>query len=276
MANVREDVDEIIKIYFELGLKYKHIPYILLQRHGISISERHIKRKLRNFGFSRRNEWTNIDRVISFVQSEICSSGQLHGYRWMHSKCLRNGIIAKKEDIRLILSIVDPEACHLRSTGRLTRRAYYAKGPNFIWHMDSYDKLKPFGFCVNGCIDGFSRSMIWLCVYHNNSNPRIIGGYYISAVEKARGCPKLVRGDLGTENGHVKEFQHFLHRDRHTGELCGDAYIAGTSTHNQRIEQWWGHLRKECAEFWMSIFKGLRDDGLYILQFCFMAMIQVT
>ena len=28
-------------------------------------------------------------------------------------------------------------------------------GPNYIWHMDGYDKLKPFGIAVHGCIDGY-------------------------------------------------------------------------------------------------------------------------
>ena len=34
-------------------------------------------------------------------------------------------------------------------------RTVYMQGPNFIWHVDSYDKLKPFGFPINGCIDGY-------------------------------------------------------------------------------------------------------------------------
>ena len=28
------------------------------------------------------------------------------------------------------------------------------QGPNFIWHMDGYDKLKPYGITIHGCIDG--------------------------------------------------------------------------------------------------------------------------
>ena len=29
------------------------------------------------------------------------------------------------------------------------------EGPNFIWHIDGYDKMTPFGFTVHGCIDGY-------------------------------------------------------------------------------------------------------------------------
>ena len=28
------------------------------------------------------------------------------------------------------------------------------KGPNYVWHTDGMDKLKPYGFAVHGCIDG--------------------------------------------------------------------------------------------------------------------------
>lgn len=26
--------------------------------------------------------------------------------------------------------------------------------PNFLWHIDGYDELKPYGFAIHGCIDG--------------------------------------------------------------------------------------------------------------------------
>lgn len=33
-------------------------------------------------------------------------------------------------------------------------------GPSFKWHVDSYDKLKPFGVRINGVIDGFTRLVV--------------------------------------------------------------------------------------------------------------------
>ena len=29
------------------------------------------------------------------------------------------------------------------------------KSPNYVWHADGMDKLKPFGFAIHGCIDGY-------------------------------------------------------------------------------------------------------------------------
>lgn len=28
-------------------------------------------------------------------------------------------------------------------------------GPNFLWHVDGYDKLKQFGFAIHGAIVGY-------------------------------------------------------------------------------------------------------------------------
>jgi hypothetical protein len=51
-----------------------------------------------------------------------------------------------------LLKELDPEGCELRQAQRLRRRAYVNQGPNFCWHIDGYDKLKPFGFPIQVCI----------------------------------------------------------------------------------------------------------------------------
>uniref|UniRef100_A0AAV2JAX6 Integrase core domain-containing protein n=1 Tax=Knipowitschia caucasica TaxID=637954 RepID=A0AAV2JAX6_KNICA len=198
----------------------------------------------------------------------------------MYAKCRQSGLRVRKEDVRLVLKELDPTGVQARKSRRLRRRNYFPKGKNFIWHFDSYDKLKPYGICVNGCIDGFSRKIIGLNAFTSSSDPKLIGGYYIDAVKRLGGCPRVVRGDLGTENGHVRGFQRFLVPT--DGTL--DSYLEGVSTANQRIEYWWGFLRKECVEFWMSMFLDLRDNGFFdgqfldknLLQFSFMGLMQVS
>ena len=128
----------------------------------------------------------------------------------MASRCRENGLSVRTNDIRIILRHLDPEGVALRSARCLRRHDYYAPGPNFIWHLDGYDKLKPFGICISGCICGFSRKLIWLNAYNTNNNPRIFGGYFLEAVNQYGGCPRFVRGDYGTENVHVKNFQTFF------------------------------------------------------------------
>ncbi len=104
-----------------------------------------------------------------------------------------NSFPRNTNSFRIILSLLDPIGSQARQTRRLRRRQYFAEGPNYVWHIDLYDKLKPYGICINGCIDGFSRQVIWLRATLTNSNPKVIGGYFVEALERCGGCPRLVR-----------------------------------------------------------------------------------
>lgn len=201
----------------------------------------------------------------------------------MHQKCLDSGVRVRKEDVRILLTMLDPARSEQRKHHRLRRRLYWSSGPNHLWHVDSYDKLKPYGICINGCIDGFSRRLLWVNAYHNSSDPQLIGGYFMEAVQQLRGCPKIVRGDRGTENTVLCDSQRFLRRHG-TDSFAGEkSFIYGRSVCNQRIEAWWGILRKEFTDFWRDIFTSLKDQGLFdghvvdrnLIQFCFTALIQV-
>ena len=45
-----------------------------------------------------------------------------------------------------------------------------------IWHLDGYDELKPYGFCIHGCIGGYSRQIMWLEVGRTNNHPGVVAG----------------------------------------------------------------------------------------------------
>lgn len=91
----------------------------------------------------------------------------------------------------------------------------------------------------------------------------------------------LMRGDPGTENTYVKQLQSFLLRDGRNGR--NKAYLEGSSTANNRIESFWGHLRKQCAEYWIALFHALQNDDNYtgdfidkqLMLFCFLSKLQV-
>ena len=53
-----------------------------------------------------------------------------------------------------LLRQMDPLGTGRRKQRRLQRRVYRNKGPNYVWHVDGYDKLRPYGFEIHGCIDG--------------------------------------------------------------------------------------------------------------------------
>lgn len=274
---------KLIQSYFHLSLKYKEIVHILNERHGISLSERQLIRILKKENLFRYKRSADIMTVVEFILREQRASGALHGYRWMYQKMKCRGIDARKEEVRILMGLLDPEGRDIRQKHKLKRRLYLSKGPNYIWHLDSYDKLRPYGICINGCIDGFSRKVIWLNAYYTSSDPRVIGGYYLEALEKQGGCPVIVRGDRGTENNSVCNYQRFFRRNGNDAFHGERSFLYGRSTSNQRIESWWNFLRRECIEFWLVHFDILKRDGYFdgdyldknILLFCFLALIQV-
>ena len=104
----------------------------------------------------------------------------------------------------------DPERSRLRQIHRLKRREYLNPGPNYWWHADRYDKLKPYSFPVHGCIDGFSRRILWLKLTKSNNDPRIICDFLLNAILERDGCPALIRTDRDTENGIMATASVFL------------------------------------------------------------------
>lgn len=277
------DRDALVEAYFKMGLKYSEITRALAQYHNIVISERHLKRLLKEMGLFRRKGYSDLAEVINFVEGQLRESGRQHGYRWMAKKCSFSGLKSTQDEVRIILRALDPEGTQQRKARRLTRRTYISKGPDFLWHFDSYDKLKRFGFCINGCVDGFSRLVIWLNCYVTSSNPRIIGGYFLEAIAALGGCPLLIRGDRGTENILVRQFQRFLRRNGDDNRAGDRSYLEGPSTANQRIEYFWNFLRRECTDFWICFFRDVEADGHFdgsfldinLLQYCFMHLVQV-
>ena len=55
-------------------------------------------------------------------------------------------------------------------------------GPNFQWHLDGWDKRKPYGFRVHGCADSFSWCTLRLQVGSTNKDPNDIVELYVSIV----------------------------------------------------------------------------------------------
>ena len=144
-----------------------------------------------------------------------------------------------------LMAELDPCGTENRCRRRFVRRAYQSMGPNETWHVDGYDKLKPFGIAVSGWFDGFSRKIMWLNFWKTNNDPSIIVQNYINCVVEHGVFPKRLRTDCGTENGLMAAL-HCSLRSEHTDEFAGaKSHMYGTSTSNQRIESWWSYFRKQ-------------------------------
>ncbi|XP_034051647.1 uncharacterized protein LOC117532424 [Gymnodraco acuticeps] len=198
----------LIHKYFTEGHAYEVILDFLEKRHNIVLSLRTLKRRLQNAGLTRRTDYTPIGTVHQTVAHELRGSGRLLGYRAMWQTLQQKyHLTVKREDVRQTISRLDPSGVQLRSRRRFVRRGYVTAGPNQVWHADGYDKLKPFGIAISGCIDGFSRKVMWLRSGSTNNDPGIIAQYYLQCVSEfgllpaktALWQPLTARYDLNTQ-----------------------------------------------------------------------------
>ena len=130
----------------------------------------------------------------------------------MHAKMLNAGMLVRKEDVRFLLANIDPKDSQERKSRKLRCRQNHSKGPNYIWHVDSYDKLKPYGICINVCIDGYSRKIMWLHAYKTSSDSRVVGGYFWQKARTMGAVPTVVLADKGTENVLIRQMQRYIRR----------------------------------------------------------------
>ena len=175
-----------------MGIGYSEILLFLGLMHGCFLSIRQLKRVLKRRGMGRRRNRTDPGEVIETIERELSGSGSTIGYRLMTQRLVQeHGLSIDKEFVRQLLKILDPEGVETRSKHQLRRREYKAEGPNHLWHIDGYDKLKPFGFGIHGAIDGYSRRIMWLEVGPSNNDPSVIAQYYIDCGRQIGGAPKI-------------------------------------------------------------------------------------
>eukprot|EP00111_Clytia_hemisphaerica_P020283 TCONS_00059777-protein len=274
-------MDEWIEYYFRRGLQYADILNLMNQLHGVTLSMRQLHRILSIRNLYRRKNKTNINEVIVAIDEALHGSRQNFGYRLMTQWLTSQGLITDRETVRLALKELDPEGVLSRQSHRFRRRVYVSNGPNFIWHIDGYDKIKPFGLAIHGAIDGWSRKLLWLSVGSSNNNPRMMASHFTRAVSEAGLVPRFVRGDRGGENVVIAGIQRFFHRQHDDDGFS--SFQFGSSIRNQRIEAWWSVFRRNRANFWINFFKDMCDQQIYdpsiqwqldLFRYCFLGLVQ--
>ena len=83
----------------------------------------------------------------------IDGPGSMGGYRTVWYTLELEGFRVPRIVVQEIIRELDPEGTELRKSRCLKRRQYHNPGPNYAWHVDRYDKLKPWGFPIHCCID---------------------------------------------------------------------------------------------------------------------------
>ena len=118
------------------------------------------------------------------ISREIEGSASTKGYRALWSSLKASYKINIQHDIVMkMLRELDPGGMETRRERRLRRRQYVSVGPNYCWYADGYDKFKPYGFPIHGCVDGFSRKLFWIKVSQTNSDPVVPAYWYTETVK---------------------------------------------------------------------------------------------
>ena len=133
---------EVIAYYFNCGYTYDVIIDFMNRHHGISISLRTLKRRLKEYDLKRKNVMIDEESVRNLIKIEMANAGEQSGYRaiW-HALRLIHKVHPPRDMVARILRELDPVASQNRRARRLRRRRYTSQGPNQCWHVDGKLKL---------------------------------------------------------------------------------------------------------------------------------------
>lgn len=154
-----------------------------------------------------------------------------------------------------------------------SRGEYIVPGPDYLWSIDGYDKLKPWGIEIYAGIDAYSRYVCWVYIGITNKTTTSLLVQYLITVQAHGRHPQILRSDCGTETPLCAEAHYGISCTTQPNIPFLDTYFYGTSTRNVRIESWWGQLRKSSLYRWrvsiifnyFYIFNLYLDAYIYII-----------
>jgi hypothetical protein len=109
----------------------------------MKVSYCHLK-IIKRLNLHRRTVESNNEDIFRAILRELSGSGKCFGYKEMRKRLkLKYGLNAHRSTVIRFMWIADQNGKERRKSKRLLRRKYSCPGPNFVWHIDGYDKQKP-------------------------------------------------------------------------------------------------------------------------------------
>ncbi|KAH6954064.1 hypothetical protein BKA56DRAFT_603786, partial [Ilyonectria sp. MPI-CAGE-AT-0026] len=233
-----------------------------------------------NCGSYRHTGEENItlrEQAITHIAQAVDPTSRLAGYgrEYLRTELRQQGLSISRDVLYSAYKEVHERSFRdRRDEFRRRRTGWTCPGPNFIWSIDAYDKLRPYGFEIYAGIDAYSRYIPWFFVGFSTHTSIGVGLQYLSVVRELGFTPRIIRADRGKETPVVAGL-HWYHssqtgRERVqplTGEAVPiqfkDCFVYGKSIHNVKIESWWNRLCKGRSQFWRTVFGTLHTIGLF-------------
>ena len=239
-----ETLQEALENYVRQGLQRREmLDFLSRDFTSYKWSLRSLDRRLRHFNIYYNREDVPDDEVKLAVEKELEGPGKLLGYRAMHKKIRQeHGLNVPRDQVYACMRELDPDGLEARGAvggKRKKRKGHFTtKGPNWVHSLDGHDKLmgyqnSTFPLAIYGCIDTASRKLLWLKVWVTNSDPKIIGKWYLEYLEETKLMSAMLRLDKGTETGTMATMHSYLRRNHDDDMDPHGTVIYGPSTSNQ-------------------------------------------
>ena len=130
----------------------------------LGVSRWTICRRVKEYGLQDMTGLSPIsdDELDSILQQYIANHRTTTGQVFISDYFKSQGLLVQRRRIRESMARVDPRNTVLRWGITVSRRIYRVPWPNSLWHLDGHHSLIRWKLVVHGCIDGFSRRIMYL------------------------------------------------------------------------------------------------------------------
>ena len=237
-----DDLKDMLARYVKENLRRREIlDFVCRDFDQYAWSLRSLDRRLEYFNIRYTDCNVELGEIETAVRQEMDGPGKLLGYRALHKKLRQvHELNVPRDVVYAVMYSVDPVALEERAPRfkkKKPKSNFASRGSDWVHSLDGHDKLmgyqnSTFPIAVYGCMDTCSRKILWIRVWMSNSDPNIIGRFYLEHLFKSRKIAAKLRLDRGSETGVMATMHAFLRQ--HHGDMDPlETVIYGPSTSNQ-------------------------------------------